>query len=139
MAFDVLDGQAWLEGSTMTVGEAADLQFETCHAAVLVDTDFAAPAGVFAWIEQAVCRGVGTAEFYGTAMSKGSKRCRVCPVIEPCFWWAIVAESDLGYRCGLWGGATPTIRAQVARVTGVEYARSRFAAAAAQCAPAERA
>jgi hypothetical protein len=96
-------------------------------------------AGLWAWTEQAACRGVGASEFFGTATSKGRKRCRVCPVTEPCFWWAIVAESDLGYRFGLWGGATPTIRAQVARVTGVEYARSRFAAAAAQCAPAERA
>jgi hypothetical protein len=53
-------------------------------------------------------------------------------VVEACFWWAIVAESDLGYRFGIWGGATPAVRAQVARVTGVGYARARFAAAAGQ-------
>ncbi|MDQ1361744.1 MAG: Transcription factor WhiB [Acidimicrobiaceae bacterium] len=115
-------------------GVLCDPQPETICAPVLVGTGFAAPdgSGLLEWMEQAACRGVGAAEFFGTGVSRGRKRCRGCPVVEPCFWWAIVAESDLGYRSGLWGGASPAVRAQVARVTGVEYARARFVAAAAE-------
>ena len=88
-------------------------------------------AGLWAWVEHAACRGVGAAEFFGSAAG-GRKRCRGCPVAEACFWGAIVAEADVGYRFGIWGGATPAVRAQVAWVTGVDYARARFAACAAQ-------
>jgi Transcription factor WhiB len=84
-----------------------------------------------AWVDHAACRGVGPAEFFGSAAG-GCKRCRACPVTEACFWWAIVAEADVGYRFGIWGGATPAVRAQVAWVTGVDYARARLAACAAQ-------
>jgi hypothetical protein len=92
--------------------------------------------GRWVWMEHAACRGVGASEFFGTAAAPGRERCRRCPVIDTCFWWAIVAESDLGYRCGIWGGATPAVRAQVAWVIGVDHARSRFTASAAQWAQA---
>jgi transcription factor WhiB len=84
------------------------------------------------WMDDAACRGVGPAEFFGRSEPGALRRCRDCPVAEICFWWAIVAESDLGYRFGIWGGAGPAVRERVARVTGIEYARSRFLSAASQ-------
>jgi hypothetical protein len=89
-----------------------------------------APGGR-AWSDDAACRGMGTSEFFGTA-ARGQRWCRRCPVLECCFWWAIVAESDAAYRFGIWGGATPALRDQVAGVTGAGYARARLAAAARQ-------
>jgi hypothetical protein len=103
----------------------------------LVGSDFITPADSrwWAWTADAACRGVGPDEFFG-AGGRGRRRCRVIsPVVEVCFWWALVAESDLGYRFGIWGGASPAVRANVAWVTGVDYARARFAAAAAEWAP----
>ena len=99
----------------------------------LVGSDVITPADWqwWAWTAHAACRGVGPDEFFG-AGGRGRRRCRVCPVVEVCFWWAVVAESDLGYRFGIWGGAPPAVRANVARVTGVDYARARLAAAVAE-------
>jgi hypothetical protein len=53
-------------------------------------------------------------------------------VAEVCFWWAVTVESDLGYRFGIWGGTHPAVRARIAWVTGIDYARARFVAAAMQ-------
>lgn len=94
-------------------------------------TGGAAPEGAdwSVWMDGAACRGAGTGEFFGPGMATGQKRCRCCPVIEVCFWWAIVAEADLGYHFGVWGGASPAVRAQVASVTGVPCARLGAAAA----------
>jgi hypothetical protein len=91
-------------------------------------------AELWAWITHAACRGAGTAEFYGdrTAMAKGRARCRACPVAEVCLWWAMVAESDLSYRFGIWGGVGPAARARIAETTGLGYARARFVGAALQ-------
>jgi hypothetical protein len=90
-------------------------------------------------MDRAACRGVDAGVFFGIATAGGRRRGRTCSVGEPCFWWAIVAESDLGYRFGLWGGASAALRARVVRVTGVDHARRRFAAEAAAWASAERA
>ena len=40
-------------------------------------------ADLWAWMDRAACRGLGTAEFFGdwTAMAKGRARCRTCPVM----------------------------------------------------------
>jgi Transcription factor WhiB len=78
-----------------------------------------------AWSDDAACRGVGAEEFFG-ATARGERWCRRCPVVEVCFWSAMVAESDAGYRFGVWGGATPAVRARVAAVTGVGWARDRL-------------
>jgi hypothetical protein len=89
-------------------------------------------ADLWAWMDLAACRGLATAEFFGdrTAMAKGRARCRGCPVAEVCLWWGVVAEWDLGYRFGIWGGAGPAVRARLARATGLGYAWARFVAAA---------
>jgi hypothetical protein len=113
-----------------TPAAGADWQPNTDRSPLRVGDTFAAPDQ--AWMEHAACRGVGAAEFFGTASVRGRKRCQHCPVIESCFWGAIVAEANLGFRYGIWGGATPAVRAQVTWVTGVDYARSRFAACAAR-------
>jgi hypothetical protein len=91
-------------------------------------------ADLWAWMNRAACRGLGTAEFFGdwTAMAKGRARCRACPVAEVCLWWGVVAEWDLSYRFGIWGGVGPAVRARLARATGIRYARARFVAAAMQ-------
>jgi hypothetical protein len=129
-AFDDGDGWPRLDDSAMKPAVVpADRQSALCRS---VGGEFMPDDGQWwAWLEDAACRGVGPAEFF-EAQGRGRRRCRVCPAVEACFWWAIVAESDLGYRFGIWGGATPAVRAQVARVTGVAYARARFAAAAGQ-------
>lgn len=99
-----------------------------------VEVSVPTEADLWAWMDHAACRGVGCEEFFGrrAVMAKGRARCRVCPVAEICFWWAVVAESDLGYRFGIWGGTTPGLRARTAWVTGVDYARVRFVAEVAQ-------
>jgi hypothetical protein len=146
VAFDDRDGRSLFEASAMNPAVVpADRQTEARRSPRLVGAESVAPdEAEREWMEHAVCRGVGAAEFFD-ASGRGRRRCRVCPVAEVCFWWAIVAESDLGYRFGVWGGASPAVRAQVARVTGIDYARARFAAAAGEWAqglsgrPAERA
>jgi WhiB family transcriptional regulator, redox-sensing transcriptional regulator len=89
-------------------------------------------AEMWAWMDRAACRGLGTAEFFGegTAMAEGRARCRSCPVAEVCLWWGVVAEWDLSYRFGIWGGVGPAVRARLARAAGLGYARARFVAAA---------
>src|ERR1700730_2315707 len=89
-------------------------------------------ADLWAWMDRAACRGLGTAEFFGdwTAMAKGRARCGSCPVAEVCLWWGIVAEWDLPYRFGIWGGVGPAVRARLARATGLGHAWARFVAAA---------
>ena len=92
---------------------------------------FAAPdrPELWAWMEDAACRGLGPAEFFGDwhTMAKGRRRCSACPVREICLWWGIVAEWDLScYRFGIYGGVGPSIRARIATVTGIGYARARF-------------
>jgi hypothetical protein len=91
-------------------------------------------AEVWAWMDRAACRGLGTAEFFGdwAATAKGRARCRSCPVAEVCLWWGVVAEWDLSYRFGVWGGVGPAVRARLARATGLGYAWARFVAAAMQ-------
>lgn len=91
-------------------------------------------ADLWAWMSHAACRGLGTPEFFGdrTAMAKGRARCRACPVAEVCLWWAVVAEWDLSYRFGIWGGVGPAGRARIAGATRIGYARARFIAAAVQ-------
>jgi transcription factor WhiB len=134
MAFDDGDGCLSLDRSAMKPAAVLpDDRSGVCRPLRRAGVESVAPdqAGLWAWMEHAACRGVGASEFFGPA-AVGRKRCRACPVIEICFWWAIVAESDLAYRSGIWGGASPAVRAQVAWVTGVDYARSRFAACAAQ-------
>jgi hypothetical protein len=89
---------------------------------------------LWAWMGHAACRGLGTGEFFGdrTAMAKGRARCRTCPVAEVCLWWGVVAEWDLSYRFGIWGGVGPAVRARLAGATGLGHARARFVAAAMQ-------
>jgi hypothetical protein len=89
-------------------------------------------ADLWAWMDRAACRGLGTAEFFGdwTAMAKGRACCRGCPVAEVCLWWGVVAEWDLSYRFGIWGGVGPAVRARLARATGLGHAWARFVAAA---------
>jgi len=92
-----------------------------------VDSSCAAPseAGWWAWMDDAACRGVGVEEFFGAA-AHGGRWCRRCPVVEVCFWWAMVVEADAGYHFGIWGGASPAVRARVAAVVGVGWARARL-------------
>lgn len=90
--------------------------------------------------------GVGPAEFFGEG-ARGERWCRRCPVIELCFWWAVVAEAAVGLHFGIWGGAGPAVRQQVLAVTGAgparacldvalsEWAQRRSAAAAKSSAP----
>lgn len=78
-----------------------------------------------AWMADAVCRGVGAGEFFGPTAG-GEHWCRRCPVLECCFWWAVVIEWDAGYGFGIWGGTSPAQREQVAAVTGAGYARARL-------------
>lgn len=78
-----------------------------------------------AWMNDAACRGVGAADFFGPTAG-GGRWCRRCPVVECCFWWAVVVEWDSGYRFGIWGGATPALRDRVGAVAGVGYARARL-------------
>jgi hypothetical protein len=91
-------------------------------------------AELWAWMGHAACRGLGTAEFFGdgTAMAKGRARCQSCPVAEVCLWWGVVAEWDLPYRFGIWGGVGPAVRARLAGATGLGPARARFVTAAMQ-------
>lgn len=92
------------------------------------------PAGdLWAWMDQAACRGAAPAEFFGdpAARARGQARCRGCPVCEVCLWWALAVEAEVGYRFGIWGGLSPALRARIARVTGAAYARARFVTAAA--------
>jgi hypothetical protein len=91
----------------------------------------AAEPALTAWMADAACRGVGAAEFFGPGAS-GWRWCRRCAVAECCFWWAILTESETGYRFGIWGGATPAVRAKVAGVVGTAWARDRLADALAQ-------
>jgi len=90
------------------------------------------------WRDQAACRGVEVAEFFGgrRARARGVARCRVCPVAEVCFWFAVVTEAETGYRFGIWGGASPAVRAQVAWVTGSDHARVRLSTVLAEWAQA---
>jgi Transcription factor WhiB len=73
----------------------------------------------------AACAGVGVGEFFGPDAA-GRRWCRCCAVVECCFWWAVVVESEVGYRFGIWGGATPATRERVAAVAGTSYARVRL-------------
>ncbi len=84
-----------------------------------------------AWMKEAACRGASLSEFFGKGASRqrGRARCQACPVAEICFWWAVVAEWEAGYHFGLWGGASPVIRAEVTEATTLGHARSRLAAA----------
>jgi hypothetical protein len=83
------------------------------------------------WMTDAACRGVGIGEFFAPD-GRGRRWCRCCPVAECCFWWAMVTEWETGFRFGIWGGATPAVRAQVAGVVGGVGARDRLADALAQ-------
>jgi hypothetical protein len=65
-------------------------------------------------------------------MAKGRARCQSCPVAEVCLWWGVVAEWDLPYRFGIWGGVGPAVRARLAGATGLGPARARFVTAAMQ-------
>jgi len=90
---------------------------------------------LWAWMDDAACRGLGPDQFFGdnATMAKGRAHCHRCPVLEVCFWWGVVAEWDLSsYRFGVWGGVGPGVRARVARVTGIDYARARFVQLASQ-------
>jgi hypothetical protein len=133
VGFDDRDERVRLDDPTMrTTSASTDRLPNMDRSPLTVGVNIGAPdPGERAWMQYAACRGVGAAEFFGTAAARGRKRCRVCPVREACFWGAIVFESDLGYRYGIWGGATPAVRAQVAWVTGVDYAWARFEEAAA--------
>jgi hypothetical protein len=77
------------------------------------------------WIDQAACRGLGPQEFFGPSAG-GVRWCRRCPVIDCCFWTAMVAEFEDGLRFGIWGGATPATRERVAAVVGSVWARTRL-------------
>ena len=70
----------------------------------------------------------------GRRVSDRAKNCPdcACPVAEVCLWWAVAAEWDLSYRFGIWGGVGPAVRARLAELTGIGYARTRFVATAAQ-------
>jgi hypothetical protein len=122
------------ETAVSAAAVGSQLQVETACCLVPTGTRFPAPdsASLWAWMDDAACHGVGTAEFYGSpaATARGRARCRACPVAEVCFWWAVTAESDLGYRFGIWGGTQPAVRGRIAWVTGIDYARARFVAAA---------
>ena len=84
------------------------------------------------WMSDAACGGVGAGEFFDSRPT-GRRRCRRCPVAECCFWWAVVTEpAEAGMRFGIWGGATPAVRAKVAAVVGMTVARDRLAEALAQ-------
>jgi hypothetical protein len=76
----------------------------------------------------AACAGVGPGEFFGLDAG-GMRWCQRCSVMECCFWWAVVGEREVGYRFGIWGGASPATRERVAEVTDVGYARARLARA----------
>lgn len=90
------------------------------------------------WMAGAACRGAGAEEFFGPA-ARGARWCGRCPVVDCCFWWAVVAESEAGWCFGIWGGATPAVRAKVVSVVGVAWARDRLAEAVARWAgPAAR-
>ncbi len=89
-------------------------------------------ADLLAWMDQAACRGAGPADFFGepAARARGQARCGGGPVCEVCLWWALAVEAEAGYRFGIWGGASPVVRAGIAWVTGAAYPRARFVAAA---------
>lgn len=77
------------------------------------------------WMADAACRGVGFDELFG-AGAGGRRWCRRPPVVEVCFWWAVLAECNAGYHFGIWGGASPGVRKQVGQVAGIGWARARL-------------
>ena len=82
------------------------------------------------WRDAAACRGAPTVEFFGagSARARGRARCEGCVVAEVCLWWAIVAEDDIGYRNGVWGGLSPARRSKVAAEVGEDGARANLVA-----------
>lgn len=79
------------------------------------------------WREAGACRGTGPEEFFGdrAQQERAKVRCRVCPVIEVCFWWAVVTEWD-GYHVGVFGGAGPRLRSAVSRDLTLRDAKARL-------------
>lgn len=90
-----------------------------------LDADLA--AGLATWSPRAACRGVGAAVFFDRARrGDAAPICSRCAVAEACLWWAMAVEEGAGYRFGLWGGTTPTLRSRIARAAGPGYARHRL-------------
>ena len=90
-----------------------------------LDADLA--AGLATWGLRAACRGVGAAVFFDRAGRGGAApMCSRCAVTEACLWWAMAVEEGAGYRFGLWGGTTPTLRSRIARAAGPGYVRHRL-------------
>lgn len=83
-----------------------------------------------AWQDSAACSGVAREVFFAPLIKEGRWRqfCSACPVVDACFWAAMVEEEgdDSGYRFGVRGGATPSVRRKVAEVTFAGYARKRL-------------
>ena len=83
----------------------------------------AQPPDPHAWRSAASCAGVDPVLFHAPE-GRGHKRakaiCAHCPVADPCFWSAMVAEAATGYRFGIWGGCTPAQRDHVASAMGHE-------------------
>ena len=79
-----------------------------------------------AWREHALCKNLGPARFYSRASEVTVARCRCCPVGQICFWYALVCEERDGYRFGIWGGATPALRDEVAAMIPPGYALGRL-------------
>lgn len=86
------------------------------------------------WTALAACRDMDTEFFYsgkpGSQQPKPRAVCAGCPVIRECFEWAMAVEEEVGddTRHGVWGGQTPSGRAQIQR--------NRTAAQAEGCRPA---
>lgn len=68
------------------------------------------------WVTQASCAGIGWEPFFPGKRSTAiwaRRICAGCPVRQPCLDDAMAAE-DPRYRIGIWGGAGPRERNQLA-------------------------
>jgi hypothetical protein len=88
------------------------------------------PARPVEWQDAAACAGAARELFFAPLIRDGRWKpfCSSCPVADACFWAAMVEEEadDSGYRFGVRGGATPSVRRKVAEVTFAGYARKRL-------------
>lgn len=87
-------------------------------------------SAVSAWWGDAACVGADLEWFFGAPAKRGRWRrcCPGCPVVEVCFWSAMVeeAEGEVPYRFGVRGGTTPGLRAQIAAVVGPKVPKIRL-------------
>jgi hypothetical protein len=82
------------------------------------------------WHADATCcaRRAGLSRFFPPSSKRGHWRayCERCPVIDVCFWTAMVTEFESGYHNGIWGGTTAAQRRHIAGVVGTSIPTIRL-------------